>query len=113
MIRITLIWAAVVASHLCLASPIADPEPFGLGGGHKTHVKILIPQEVHTVHHHHVEKVPVFHEVPVIKTVPVYHEVPVVKHVPIVKTVPVPIVNTVHVEKPVFIPVKEHLSLWH
>ncbi|CAH2229131.1 jg5221 [Pararge aegeria aegeria] len=111
MIRITLIWAVVAISHLCLAYPAADPDP--LGFGHKTHVKIHIPHEVRTVHHHHVEKIPVYKEVPIYKEVPVLHEVPVVKHVPILKTVHVPIVNTVHVEKPVFIPVKEHLGLWH
>ncbi|XP_041984896.1 uncharacterized protein LOC121737318 [Aricia agestis] len=111
MIRnVALVWAAVIASHLCAALPFADPEPNPI---HRTHVRIHIPHEVHTVHHHHVEKVPILHEVPVIKEVPVVHTVPIVKHVPVVNTVHVPIINTQIVEKPVLVPYKEHLSLWH
>jgi hypothetical protein len=44
----------------------------GGGGGHKT-VKIEIPYKIHTVHHHHTEKFPVYKkvEVPVVKEVKV------------------------------------------
>ncbi|CAG9563902.1 unnamed protein product [Danaus chrysippus] len=108
MIRnIALILAAVVASHLCLASPVPEPDPF-FSKPHRTHIKIHVPYEVRSYHHHHVEKVPVIHEVPILKEVPVPYEVPVVKHVPIINTVPVPIVKTVAIEKPVFLPYKEH-----
>lgn len=74
-----------------------------------------MPYNVHTVHHHHIEKVPVIKTVPIIKEVPVLREVPVIKTLPVVHTVPVPIVNTVHVEKPVFLPYKEDLAFshWH
>lgn len=81
-------------------------------------IRIHVPHEVHTLHHHHIEKVPVLHEVPVIKHVPVLHEVPVIKHVPFVQHVHVPIYKTVAVEKPVLVPVpyKDHIhvhSSWH
>ncbi|CAH0590180.1 unnamed protein product [Chrysodeixis includens] len=111
MIRnIALTLAVVVASHMCLANPVPEPDPV-----HRTHVKIHVPYEVHTLHHHHVETVPVIKEVPVIKTVPIIKEVPIIKHLPVVQTVHVPVVNTVHVEKPVFVPVKTHVSYssWH
>jgi hypothetical protein len=44
----------------------------GGGGGHKT-VKIEIPYKIHTVHHHHTEKFPVYKkvEVPVVKEIKV------------------------------------------
>ncbi|VVD05521.1 unnamed protein product [Leptidea sinapis] len=73
-------------------------------------VRIHVPYEVRNVHHHHVSSYPVYKPVPVIKEVPVFHEVPVVKHVPVIKPVPVPIVNTVAIERPVIVPVKEHYS---
>lgn len=74
-----------------------------------------MPHEVHTVYHHHVETVPVIKTVPIIKTVPVIKEVPIIKHYPVVQTVHVPVVNTVHVEKPIFVPYKDHgsFSSWH
>ncbi|KAI8419985.1 hypothetical protein MSG28_008588 [Choristoneura fumiferana] len=94
MKNVAILLVAALACHLVVASPVPEPDPS------KTHIKVHLPYNVHTIHHHHVEKVPIFHEVPVIK------EVPIIKTVPIYKTVP--IVNTVHVEKPVFIPIKEH-----
>ena len=56
------------------------------------HVIVHVPYNVHTIHHHHVEKVPIYKEIPVVKHVPVYKEV----HVPVVKEVHVP----VHVHEP-------------
>ncbi|CAD7076602.1 unnamed protein product [Hermetia illucens] len=56
-------------------------------GGKNEHFVIHVPYKVHTVHHHHVEKVPIYKEVPVIKHVPVYKEV----HVPVVKEVHIPV----------------------
>lgn len=45
------------------------------------HVKISVPYHVHTVHHHHIQKYPVYKkiEVPVIKEV----KVPFPVHVPV------------------------------
>jgi hypothetical protein len=59
----------------------------GGGGGHKT-VKIEIPYKIHTVHHHHTEKFPVYKkvEVPVIKEI----KVPYPVHYPV--KVPYPVV---------------------
>ncbi|XP_004922398.2 uncharacterized protein LOC101735305 [Bombyx mori] len=111
--KIIFVLAATVA--MSLANPLPEPEPFG--HGKVTHFRIHVPYEVHTLHHHHthVQKVPIIKEVPVIKELPIIREVPVVKTLPIVHPVPVPIVNTVHVEKPVFLPIHEHLSYshWH
>lgn len=66
--------------------------PGGGGGGHKT-IKIEVPYKIHTVHHHHTEKFPVYKkiEVPVIKEV----KVPYPVHVPI--KVPYPVVVKPHV----------------
>ena len=51
------------------------------------HVIIHVPYNIHTVHHHHVEKVPIYKHIEVIKHVPIYKEV----HVPVIKEVPVPV----------------------
>ncbi|KAH8261527.1 hypothetical protein KR044_010582, partial [Drosophila immigrans] len=69
------------------------PSP-GFFGKHEHHT-IHVPYKVHTVHHHHVQKV----AVPVVKHVPVYKEV----HVPIYKEVPV---HHVHHEE--ILPVHVH-----
>jgi len=76
---------------------IASCAPWGHGGGHGggKHVVIHVPYKVHTVHHHHVEKIPIYKHVPVIKHVPVYKTV----HVPVIKHVPVPVHVPVHVEE--------------
>ncbi|XP_038211639.1 uncharacterized protein LOC119832095 [Zerene cesonia] len=100
--NIALVLAAIVTSHLCLANPVPDPT-----FGHRTHIRIHVPAEVHTVHHHHVETVPIVREVPVV------HTVPVIKPVPVINTVHVPIVKTVAIEKPVLVPVREHYSYLH
>ncbi|CAH2042492.1 unnamed protein product, partial [Iphiclides podalirius] len=110
MIHHAAIVCTVLLASQCLANPVADPDPFGT---HRTHVRIHVPYEVHTLHHHHIEKVPVIKEVPVIREVPVVKEVPVIKTVPVFNTVHVPVVNTVAVEKPVFIPYHVKESLWH
>lgn len=104
-----MILAVLVASHMCLANPLPEPDPYG----HKTHIRIHVPYEVRTHHHHHIETIPVVKHVPIIKPVPIIKEVPIVKTLPVIQTVHVPVVNTVHVEKPVFVPYKEHLSLHH
>ncbi|CAK1552231.1 unnamed protein product [Leptosia nina] len=96
-----LVLTVLVAIHSSLGNPVPDPNY------HRTHIKIHVPYDVHTVHHHHVQTVPI------VKEVPVLHEVPVIKHVPVVKTVPVPIVKTVAIEKPVLIPYKEHYGFLH
>lgn len=61
-------------------------------GGHKS-VEVGIPYKIHTVHHHHVEKFPVYKkvEVPVIKEI----KVPYPVHVPI--KVPYPVVVKPHI----------------
>ncbi|XP_030762632.1 uncharacterized histidine-rich protein DDB_G0274557-like [Sitophilus oryzae] len=53
-------------------------------GGYHKHVRIIVPHHVHTVHHHHVEKihVPVHHHHIEKVHVPVHHHVEHV-HVPI------------------------------
>ena len=68
------------------------PKP-GFFGKHEHHL-IHVPYKVHTVHHHHVQKVPIYKEVQVIKHVPVIKEV----HVPVVKEVHVPVHVPVHVD---------------
>lgn len=52
------------------------------------HIKINVPYRVHTIHHHHVEKVPVYKkiEIPVVKEV----KVPFPVHVPV--KIPYPVV---------------------
>ncbi|XP_063540814.1 uncharacterized protein LOC134749724 [Cydia strobilella] len=106
MKNVAIILCIAIASHMAVASPVPEPDP-----GHRTHIRIHVPYDVHTIHHHHVEKVPIFHEVPVIKEVPVYKEI--IKTVPVVNTVHVPIVETVAVEKPVFVPVPYKHHGWH
>uniref|UniRef100_A0A1B0AFW0 Uncharacterized protein n=1 Tax=Glossina pallidipes TaxID=7398 RepID=A0A1B0AFW0_GLOPL len=84
-----------------IAVSYASPKP-GYYGKHEHHT-IHVPYNIHTIHHHHVQKVPVYKhiikEVPVIKQV--VKEVPVVKEivkeVPVVKEVHVPIIKEVHV----------------
>lgn len=66
------------------------------------HHTIHVPYKVHTVHHHHVQKV----AVPVVKHVPVYKEV----HVPIYKEVPV---HHVHHEEIVPLHVHEDHHDYH
>ncbi|CRL00264.1 CLUMA_CG013537, isoform A [Clunio marinus] len=79
---------------LVLITISADPAHCGGGGdgGHKT-VKIEVPYKIHTIHHHHTEKFPVYKkiEVPVIKEV----KVPYPVHVPV--KVPYPVVVKPHV----------------
>lgn len=78
------------------------------------HHTIHVPYKVHTIHHHHVQKVPVIKqvvkEVPVEKLVikEVVKEIPVEKvvHVPVEKIVHVPVVKEVHV--PVHVHHEEH-----
>lgn len=57
------------------------------------HVKVSVPYHIHTVHHHHVEKFPVYKkiEVPVVREV----KVPFPVHVPV--KVPYPVVVKPHV----------------
>lgn len=52
----------------------------GGGGSHHETVKIEVPYKIHTIHHHHTEKFPVYKkvEVPVIKEI----KVPYPVHVP-------------------------------
>ncbi|CAG9824813.1 unnamed protein product [Phaedon cochleariae] len=73
----------VVVLALVLALASAAP---GWGHSKHEHVRIHVPYQVHTVHHHHVEKVHV--PVPIIKKVyihePVYHE-PIHHHAPIIE----------------------------
>lgn len=49
------------------------------------HVVVHVPYNIHTVHHHHVEKIPIIKHVPIYKHihVPVYKEVHVPVHVPV------------------------------
>ncbi|CAO1330212.1 unnamed protein product [Diamesa hyperborea] len=77
-----LVFVACVAPVIC----------GGHGGGHKT-VKIEVPYHVHTIHHHHVEKYPVYKkiEVPVIKEI----KVPYPVHYPV--KVPYPVIVKPHV----------------
>ncbi|CAG9807904.1 unnamed protein product [Chironomus riparius] len=65
----------------------------GGGGTHHQTVKIEVPYKIHTVHHHHTEKYPVYKkvEVPVVKEV----KVPYPVHVPV--KVPYPVVIKPHV----------------
>ncbi|CAH4029177.1 unnamed protein product [Pieris brassicae] len=90
---IALILTVLVTLQSSTANPVPDPYY------HKTNIKIHVPYDVHTVHHHHVQTVPI------VKEVPVLHEVPVIKHVPVIKTVAI--------EKPVFVPIKEHYGFLH
>ncbi|XP_030380638.1 uncharacterized histidine-rich protein DDB_G0274557 [Scaptodrosophila lebanonensis] len=89
----------VVFVALC-AVAYAAPSP-GFFGKHEHHT-IHVPYKVHTIHHHHTQKI--IKEVPVVKTVhvPVYKEV----HVPVYKEVPVP-VHHVHREE-VHVPIHHH-----
>lgn len=72
------------------------------------HYKIHVPYKVHTVHHHHVEKVPIYKEI--IKEVPKEIIKEVIKEVPVVKEVHVPVIKEVHVPvyKEVHVPVHVH-----
>ncbi|KAL9915557.1 uncharacterized protein LOC119637034 isoform X2 [Glossina fuscipes] len=91
----------LVILAVVIAVAYASPKP-GYYGKHEHHT-IHVPYNIHTIHHHHVQKVPVYKhiikEVPVIKQV--VKEVPVVKEivkeVPVVKEVHVPIIKEVHV----------------
>ncbi|EDW85700.1 polyadenylate-binding protein 1-B [Drosophila tropicalis] len=78
------------------------PSP-GFFGKHEHHT-IHVPYKVHTVHHHHVQKV----HVPVVKHVPVpiYKEVPVhhVHH----EEIPVPVHHVHHEEIPVHHVYEDH-----
>ncbi|XP_055858804.1 uncharacterized protein LOC129921141 [Episyrphus balteatus] len=76
----------VLLATLC-AMAYSAPQP-GFLGKHEHHI-VHVPYKVHTVHHHHVQKVPVIKEI--------IKEVPVIKHVPIYKEVHVPIYKEVHV----------------
>ncbi|KAG7202322.1 hypothetical protein KM043_018654 [Ampulex compressa] len=78
-----------------IAVALSTPVP-GYGGHHSHHV-IHVPYHVHTVHHHHVKKVPVHHveKVHVPVPIPIHHVQKV--HVP----VPVHHVEKVHVPVPV------------
>lgn len=58
------------------------------------HVIVHVPYKVHTVHHHHTEKVHV--------PVHIIKHVPVIKHIPIYKEVHVPVIKEVHV--PIHVP---------
>lgn len=75
------------------------------------HHTIHVPYKVHTIHHHHVKKVPVYKEI--VKEVPVVKEV--VKEVPVVKEVHVPVIKEVHVPvyKEVHVPVHVHHEEHH
>ncbi|XP_013115367.1 uncharacterized protein LOC106092953 isoform X1 [Stomoxys calcitrans] len=84
---------------------LACGSPGGFFGKHEHHT-IHVPYKVHTVHHHHVQKVPVIKEV--VKEVPVEKLVikQVVKEVPVEKIVHVPVEKVVHV--PVHVPIHVH-----
>ncbi|XP_061396471.1 uncharacterized protein LOC133332106, partial [Musca vetustissima] len=84
---------------------LAYATPGGFFGKHEHHT-IHVPYKVHTIHHHHVKKVPVIKEV--VKEVPVEKLVikEVVKEVPVEKIVHVPVEKIVHV--PVHVPVHVH-----
>ncbi|KAJ0184010.1 hypothetical protein K1T71_000433 [Dendrolimus kikuchii] len=68
-------YAKIALVSLVVAVVFAAPTPGG--GGHHKHVTIHVPYKVHTVHHHHVSKVPV--PVHVVKEVPVIKEIKVLK----------------------------------
>ncbi|XP_034941964.1 uncharacterized protein [Chelonus insularis] len=85
-----------------LAIAWASPVP---GYDHHKHVVIHVPYKVHTVHHHHVKKVPypVHHVEKVHVPVPVHHveKVHVPVPYPVVEKVHVPVIEKVHVPVPV------------
>uniref|UniRef100_U5EPV2 Putative cuticle protein cph36 n=1 Tax=Corethrella appendiculata TaxID=1370023 RepID=U5EPV2_9DIPT len=75
----------IVFMALVVVLASAAPSPIFFHKNHHKHVIVHVPYKVHTIHHHHVEKVPVIKHVPIVKHVPVYKEV----HVPVIKEVPV------------------------
>ncbi|XP_046811295.1 uncharacterized protein DDB_G0272718 [Lucilia cuprina] len=97
----------LLAAMLALAYSAPSPGFFGKHEHHTIHV----PYNVHTIHHHHVKKVPIYKEV--VKEVPVYKEI--VKEVPVVKEVHVPVIKEVHVPvyKEVHVPVHVHHEEHH
>ncbi|KAG5670273.1 hypothetical protein PVAND_000550 [Polypedilum vanderplanki] len=90
----------LVIASLMLIAFCSEPVLCG-GGTHHQTVKIEVPYKIHTIHHHHTEKFPVYKkiEVPVVKEV----KVPYPVHVPI--KVPYPVVVKPHV---VTVPVHHH-----
>ncbi|XP_045784293.1 uncharacterized protein LOC123880296 [Maniola jurtina] len=107
-------YANLALVAIMVAAVVAIPTPGG--HGHKK-VIIHVPYKVHTIHHHHVSKVPYPVHVPVVKEVQVIKEVPVVKHVPVpvIQHVPFPVYKKEVVEKQVFVPVhheEEHHHGW-
>ncbi|KAJ6642387.1 hypothetical protein Bhyg_07335 [Pseudolycoriella hygida] len=77
---------SVVLALCFLSLTSCAPSPLFFGHKHQ-HVVVHVPYNIHTIHHHHVEKIPIYKPVPIIKHIPVYKEV----HVPIVKEVHVPV----------------------
>ncbi|XP_067632031.1 polyadenylate-binding protein 1-B [Eurosta solidaginis] len=76
----------IFSTLLALAYCAPNPSFFGGGGKHEHHT-IHVPYKVHTIHHHHIKKVPVEVVKEVIKEVPVIKEV----HVPVLKEVHIPV----------------------
>lgn len=103
------------ALSVCSILNIRKYSPISSSSHHTVHV----PFKVHTIHHTHIQKVPVYKEIvkevpvvkEVIKEVPVVKEV--VKEVPVVKEIikEVPVIKTVHIPviKEVKVPVPVHV----